>query len=375
MVSADSLISFWLKCARARSEVIKMALLWCDGFDHYGNGATGKSNMLEGPWADVPGSVLDTITNVNPRTGSNHLVSKFDAQLANQFRRVLGGTKTTVGCGMALYFTNLPTSNDLARLIQYRDAANVGLVTFLLQTTGTIRVTYPGGSYTTPTPVMVAESYQHFETFVTFSGTVGYIEARVNGVTVLSLADVNTGAAGCAQVAMLFNTSGVTNVNMKAYMDDLYCYDGTGSFNNSFLGDRRVITLKPNANTAEADWTPVGAATGYEAIDDVTPDGDTTYISSATVGDISEFQYENMPAGISNIAAVVAVNMSRKTDAGPTNMQVSAISGASVTDGADRPITERYTYWQDVFETDPASAAPFTPAEVDALKIRFNRTL
>lgn len=291
-------------------------------------------------------------------------------------RRVLGGTKTSVGVGFAVYFSNLPVVNSNANLVNYRDAANNILVRVILESTGTLTVTYPGGSYTTPAPVMVAESYQHFESFVSFSATVGYVEVRVNGVTVISLADVNTGAAGCAQVAMLHHTvgSGLPAVSLTADMDDLFCYDNTGSFNNSFLGDRRVITLKPNANTAEADWTPVGAATGYEAIDDVAPDGDTTYISSATVGDISEFQYENMPAGISNIAAVVAVNMSRKTDAGPTNMQVSAISGASVTDGIDRPITERYTYWQDVFETDPASAAPFTPAEVDALKIRFNRT-
>jgi hypothetical protein len=121
----------------------------------------------------------------------------------------------------------------------------------------------------------------------------------------------------------------------------------------------------------------VGAANGFDAIDQVTPDGDTTYITAGIPGSptpISEFGMENLPAGVSAISGVVLVNFSRKTEAGVANVQMSAISGASETAGTDQPMTEIYTYRQDVFETDPASAAPFTPAEVDALLIKADRT-
>lgn len=290
-------------------------------------------------------------------------------------RRVLGGDRGTVGIAAALYFSQMPINNDVTRLFEFRDAANAMLARLVLQTTGTLSVlTLGGGRYTTAVPVVVAEAYQHLEMMVHFHGTAGWFEVRVNGVTVLSVADINTGSTQCAQVAMLFNASSSIGSGLIADMDDLFCYDDTGSFNNTFIGDRRVITLFPDADTIEADWSVVGAADGFAAINQAAPDSDTTYISSTTPGEVSEFTLQNLPAGISNISAVVAVGMMRKTEAGVANVQMSAVSGAAETPGADRPVTERYTYWQDVFETDPASAAPFTPAEVDALRIKFERT-
>lgn len=352
-----------------------MALLWCDGFDHYGTGATGKSNMLEGPYAELGGNPSSTITTENLRTGSGNWRSSFSLSSNSILRRVLGGLRNTVGTGAAFYFSNMPVSNDATRLIDFRNDANASLIRLILQTTGTLKVEYPGGSFTTDAPVVVSESYQHIEMLCFRDPTNGSIEVRVNGVTVISLSSINTGSTPFAQMAYCYNPSPSGASSLTAHIDDLFCYDDTGSFNNSFIGDRRVITLFPTADTISADFTAVGSATGFGAINQTTPDGDTTYITSATVGDESEFEYANLPGGISTISAVVSVAMSRKTEAGPTNLEVAAVSGASVTPGADRPLTERYTYWQDVFETDPASAAPFTPAEVNAMKLRFKRTL
>jgi hypothetical protein len=216
---------------------------------------------------------------------------------------------------------------------------------------------------------------------VFFSQTVGTVEVRVNGVTVLSLTGADTVASAlveCSQVAFPMGPNvTAANPGVLGDLDDIFCYDDTGSFNNSFLGDRRVLTLFPDADTIQADWTPVGSGTGFGAIDEANPDGDTTYISAGVPGSptpTSEFGMENLPAGVSAISGVVLVNMSRKTEAGIANVQMSVISGASETAGTDQPMTEIYTYRQDVFETDPASAAPFTPSEVDALLIKADRT-
>ena len=358
-----------------------MALLWCDGFEHYG--VTG--NMTEGAWAQ--GDVNDTLSTVNPRTGT-HCIRDANGSRAGQFRRVLGGAKTTVGIGGAWYLQNLPTVNDRFCPYVFNDAANAPQITIVVQSTGTIAVKRGDRNGTqlgiTASPVVVAEAYQHIEALVFFSQTVGTVEVRVNGVTVLSLAGVDTVATSlveCSQVMFFSSASSGINTSTSAGMvdlDDVFCYDGTGSFNNTFIGDRRVLTLFPNANTAEADWTAVGAATGYECIDEASPDGDTTYISAGIPGSpatISEFGFQNLPAGISSISGVVIVEMARKTEAGPANTQWSIISGASETAGADKPMTEIYTYRQDVFETDPASAAPFTPSEVDGLLGKVERTM
>lgn len=358
-----------------------MALLWCDGFDHYGV----ISNLTEGVYAEVNSVTLMT---ANPRTGTHHL--RFGSSLTTSssiVRRVLGGAKTTVGIAGAFYFLTLPALNGRQKVFDFRDAANAIQVSIVVQSTGTISA-YRGNGVsgtllgTSASPVVTAETYQHIEAMVFFSQTVGTIEVRVNGVTVLSLSGidtVNSALVECSQVSIagVSGNSPSDGGGVQTDLEDIFCYDDTSSFNNTFIGDRRVLTLFPNANTAQADWTAVGAATGYECIDEATPDGDTTYITASPPGSpgaISEFGIQNLPAGVSAISAVVVVEMARKTEAGPANTQWSVISGASETAGVDKPMTEIYTYRQDVFQTDPASAAPFTPSEVDALLIKVERT-
>lgn len=359
-----------------------MALIWCDGFDHYGV----IGNLTEGVYAQVDAAAAQwSLSTLNPRTGSHAMRRSSISTGISLVRRVLGGSKTTVGIAAAFYFSQLPSVNDALCIYDFRDAANAIQISIVIQSTGTIQVRRgaTNGAFLglTANPVVTAESYQHIETIVFFSQTVGTVEVRVNGVTVISLSGidtVNTTNVECSQISFPCGPNiGTASTGTTTDVDDIFCYDNTGSFNNTFLGDRRVLTLFPNANTIQADWTPVGAATGFECIDEASPDGDTTYINATVPGSpgaISEFGIANLPAGISAVSAVVIVEMARKTEAGPANTQWSVISGVSETAGADKPMTEIYTYRQDVFETDPASAAPFTPSEVDGLLIKVERT-
>lgn len=354
-----------------------MALLWCDGFDHYG---TSTARMLDGAYAEVGTSV--SLVTTNPRTGTHHLrITGGSGQAATFCRRVLGGAKTTVGIGAVFYYTSLPSGNNCQRVFGFYDATNATQLAIVVQSTGTIEAWRgAAGSGTslgvTSSPVVVASAYQHIEAVVLFSQTVGTVEVRVNGVTVLSVSGVdtcNTALTECSQV-YIGGAGSATQTDSTHYIDDVFCYDNTSSYNNTFIGDRRVLTLFPDANTATADWTAVGAASGYLCIDEASPNDDTDYITAATVGLVSQFGLQNLPAGISVINAVVMVERARKTEAGTANTQVSVVSGASTSNGVDKALTEVYTYRQDVFQTDPASAAPFTPAEVDALQFKVART-
>jgi hypothetical protein len=351
-----------------------MALLWCDGFGHYGV----VGNMTNGVYAQVSAGV--TLSTVNPRTGT-YCIRQGGGTTASttDLRRVLGGAKTTVGIGGAFYWGALPTDNNTQRLFQFADAANNLQLSVISQSTGVIEVFRGNGSGTSlgasATPAVVANAYQHIECVAFFSQTVGTVEVRVNGVTVLSISGVDTCATALTECSQVYIGGGCGSTGFSTTdLDDIFCYDNTGSYNNTFIGDRRVLTLFPDANTATADWTAVGAASGYLCIDEATPNDDTDYITAATVGLVSQFGLQNLPAGISVVNAVVMVERARKTEAGTANTQVSIVSGASNTAGADKPLTEIYTYRQDVFQTDPATAAPFAPAAVDALQFKVART-
>lgn len=362
-----------------------MALIFCDGFDHYG---TDETNMTDGAYAEVDGSSSEwTLSSTNPRTGT-YSMRRGTSTTAKLVRRVLGGAKTTVGQAIGLYMSQLPIANDGYVIYDFRDAANVPQISIGVQSTGTIVVKrgyINSGTtlYTTPSPAVVAEAYQHVETWAYFHQTLGTVEVRVNGVTVVSLSNIDTVATSnveCSQVALCCNTNktvGGTTTDVISDVDDYFCCDDSGSYNNDFVGDRRVLTLMPNADTAQADWSLSTGVDGYALIDDVAPDDDSTYIytgAPGSPGPVSEFDLDDLPGGVASISGVVVVNRSRKTDAGIANLQLGVVSGSSEAIGSDRAITEAYTYYHDVVETDPDTAAPFTPTAVDALKIKIERT-
>ncbi len=360
-----------------------MALLFCDGFDHYG---LDETNMTDGAYAEVEvsGIAKFTLSTVNPRTGT-HALNKGTSTTWTAARRVLGGAKTTVGQAVAAYFDILPTGNRTYVLYDFRDTANTVQISVAIQSTGIIEIyrgTVTAGTSlgATAVPAVVAEAYQHIETLATFDDSVGAVEVRVNGVTVLSLTGVDTTESAnqeCSQVALVGGTNGTSTAQgARTDFDDYFCYDDTGAFNNTFIGDRRVLTLFPDADTAQADWPPL-AGSGFSNINDADPDDDTSYIeaaSGASPGLVSEFDMDDLPAGVSAISAVVLVNRMRKTDAGVANVQPSLVSGATEAAGTDHPLTEAYTYYHEVIEADPDTAAPFTPAAVDNAKLKVERT-
>lgn len=354
-----------------------MSLIFCDGFDHYG---LDEGNLTDGAYAqvDTPDIALST---ANPRTG-DHSMLFTEAGGPRRMRRVLGGAKTTVGLGAAFWFSELPASNDKITIFGFNDAANDPQIRIVLQSTGVIDVKRGALSQTSlgdsGAPVVVAEAYTHVEVMVTFSDTVGAVEVRVDGATVISLTDVDTVATALVESSqVILGQEGLLSGVAAMYMDDLFCYDDSGSFNNTFIGDRRVLTLFPDGDTSQADWSWNAGPTAYQAISEVAPDDDTTYIFANPGGSpapASEFEIADLPEGVSSISAVVVVNRMRKTDAGVANTQPSLVSATSETAGVDYALSEAYTYYHDVFEVDPDTSSPFTPAALNAARIKIERT-
>lgn len=357
-----------------------MALLWMDGFDHYGSTI---APMTDGAWAEVGAGY--SLSSSNPRTGAYGV--QRDGTSGGEARRILGGAKTTVGLGAAMHISALPSSNDRYVIFSFRDTNNDPQVQIVLESTGKVAA-YRGPAVgavllgVSASPVVVAAAYQHVEAKVAFSNSAGAVEVRVNGVTVLNLSSVDTVATAnveCSQVGMFHNFN--SNMSCTTSFDDVFAWDTSGAQNTDFLGDRRVRTFYPDGDTATAGWSPVGAATGYDCINDTSPDDDTTYISAAPlVGSpptelVSEFTLQDAPAGIGAIAAVQTYVRARKTQAGDANIEVGMVSGSSVSAGAGRAITEQYTYWMDVHELNPDTGTPWNEATLTASKVRITRTL
>jgi hypothetical protein len=82
-----------------------MALLWFDGFDHYG---LDTARMLEGPYNQVDAAF--TLSEVNPRTGARCLRRSSQSSDSKVVKKLPAG-HGTLGVGIAVHLSQLPSNS------------------------------------------------------------------------------------------------------------------------------------------------------------------------------------------------------------------------------------------------------------------------
>lgn len=346
-----------------------MSILFADDFKGYG---FSSGLMLNGLWGSMPASLIE-----DPDPNATGPVLCLSSAGFGPRRPFLQGSKTVVGVAFRLWLTGLPGGSG--QLCAMRDASNGFPCMLMLDATGAILVgrNRPvNGAIPiigqTATPVITANAWNHIEVKFTMSSPVGgAVEVRVNGVTVLSLVNVNTGANSAEQVSLESGEGQFTGACIK----DFVVWDNTGGQNTNFLGTVSVVGLVPTADVF-LNWTPSTGTTGFNLLDNSPPVDGTDYISAGFPAPAASiFELDNLPVNVSSVRALITQIRARKEDGGDGNIQASLISGTDTGNGADRPITTAFTYYEDVFEVDPHTAAPWTPGAVDLARFKINRTV
>jgi len=156
------------------------------------------------------------------------------------------------------------------------------------------------------------------------------------------------------------------------FYDDFYVCDATGSVNNNFLGDRRVITIFPNADTADEDFALSTGSDSFALLDDNGLDDDTTYVESATVTDRDLFDFESI-GSLANINGIQHTAIARKTDVTNFDMDLVTKSGGTTDVAASQTVgSTSYDSFFRIQEEDPDTTDPWTGSGVDAAQFGFD---
>jgi hypothetical protein len=115
------------------------------------------------------------------------------------------------------------------------------------------------------------------------------IEARINGSSFAS-GSVSVYGDKPGNIRIGIST---WNATADIYFDDIAVNDSSGSYQNSWPGEGKIIHLRPSVTGDNGDWT--GDNTD---IDEVTPDNDTTKIASNTTNHIEDVNIDNTPSGL-----------------------------------------------------------------------------
>lgn len=340
-----------------------------DNFNYYGG---SESYMDDGIYAEIqgPSSIV-----ADPDGVSTAKVLKMNWNNAYMWRRVLSAAHATAGIAQRTWLANIPAdANSAPNIMQWADGANTLIAALRVNPTGGFDF-YNGAVLvgSTAGPVISANGWYHIEAKLVCS-TLGAatFEARVEGVTVLSLNGFSTSAATCAQVR---GSSGHgSSAYTITYIKDLVIWDGSGTQNTDFLGSVLVYELLTTGDAAFA-WASTGA-NGYSVLANNPPQDGVAYISAANPPPAAAlFNLTDLPADVSSVKGLITRVRAAKSDGGDGQLQVSLKSGGLFDDGADRPITTAQTYWSDVSELDPATGAAWLPGAVNNAQLQVNRTL
>lgn len=358
-----------------------MAILFMDSFDSYkdpaanssGDRSAARALMLAGVYSELGSSTQMWISPTQSRTGAQSLV--FDAGGFNQpiIRKSLGVEAMTCGVAWAMYLGSLPSTTAIGPSLTWRSVANAVLARVSINTDGTISAYNAAGTLlATSTASVAPSSFNHLEAKVTISSTVGYIEVRLNGETILVVTDLNLGSVPCTQIAIAPHSGTGTPT---AYFDDLVIWDDTGTENNDFLGPVRVYTLFADGDLSPVDWAITGATTAHEAVDEVPPDDDTSYIQAGTLDDICQLTTPTLSEDVEVIAAVQISTYGKLSSGGVGSVKTTMINDGDETTGIDRPFTTAYTYRNDIFEIDPSTGLNWDKSGFEAAVIQLKRTI
>ena len=360
-----------------------MALRLIEGFDVYGTSTAGRGNMARNPAFPVVSSLCSprTVTTggIPARTGIGFMF--FGGDRAEALRINPGWSGNTVGVGAALHFTVLPASTGVTpRPFVFLTGAGAVVCALTLNLDGSLSVNTGVSTAAIGTSVAASvagvispASWKHVEVKLTV-GTVstGAVEVRVNGVTVINASGLNFGTVAPVFVANFYGSSNVTST-ADHRMEDLVCWDTTGSGVIDFYGDGYVQSMLPTANSA-VTWGVTGAASNVAAINPVAPDGATTTINATTAGLVDTYVLPDVSGSAVSIGGVQTTIDVSKTDAGAATMTHGILSGASVAASANTtPSTTTYGYLNAMHPVDPATGSAWGVAAVNAALLRVNR--
>ena len=333
-----------------------MALIWIEGFEHMAIlGQTVAQSALQRRYT---GSYFGISSTLVAAAGRFMGYSLHESSSGNTyFTLPVSGTKLTVGVALkgdpalGMHFINLYTNAGIIVRLAY------GVVT-----AGELTVINGSTNAATSSGAGISLSgWKYVEMQVNIGVSPWTITVRVGGVQVLS-ATIASGTSTFSNCG--FQIQGTT------YLDDIYVCDGTGTSNNTFLGDCYVATMLPSGDQS-VQWLKVGGgATNSSTLVTVAPDDDTSYVytSTSTYRDWYTV-YQLNP--FSGTVVGIQVNADARSDSGTSTYYKTLQSGSQTVQSSSTSLSSSASYSQTqwILTTDPNTSTAWTIAGLETMYV------
>lgn len=246
-----------------------------------------------------------------------------------------------------------------ALVVRFMDDATEQVSLWLLSD-GRLQVRQASTVLATGTARINSSVHRWVECYVAFHGSTGEIALDVDGADDIAYTtSLDTiGSANAFATAIRLGEGAASTSTVAFTIGEGYIVDTTGGVNDDFRGLVRIDAKVPTGTGTTDQWT-ANTGTTYGAVDDTTPDDDTTYLSTtAGSGELSSFATANMSGTIASIAFVVVKTRGKRTDAGAGAIQHYVKVAGDTDTGADKThAAGAYDYQATAFDVQPDASA------------------
>jgi hypothetical protein len=212
----------------------------------------------------------------------------------------------------------------------------------------------------TATLGLTPNTWYWLEFKVVTDNSTGSYELKIGGTTVLSGTGIDTQPAASAYHDNIYFKS-----TYPLSIDDLYICDGAGSINNDFLGNCRVLAIRPDGAGNSTQWTPKSGS-NYAAANEDIIDDDTSYIESDTTDKLDLYTYDDV-ADVGDIFGIQVNTCCKETDATNYSLKTTIRSNSTNYDDTAQVIgSVNYVNKKRIAEVDPATTVAWTITGLNA---------
>lgn len=355
-----------------------MTLKLIEGFDHFSSAALAA--LKSWTIADAGGVGTTTFTFGPTQAGRvNGYAVKIsydlNASSAATFQKSLPSSYTSLVEGFAFQLNGLPNLGQTFTLATLQ-AGVTQTCRVILNANGTISIKNSGGTtVATGTFVCTASTWIFVEVKLLVNGASGSVATQVNGAADIAATTGNFGSTAIDTVKFCPDNKSNTTVSQitTAIIDDIYVLDTSAPPHDDFLGDVHVETIYPISDGANTAWTPNSGTNHFDRVNEHTaapfPDGDTTYVSSATLNAKDSYGYSSLALLAGTVFAVQTNLFARKDDAAVRQLQAlvrSSVDSANHLSGSNFTLSTTYVDGTFIWETDPGDGGAWTIARVNA---------
>jgi hypothetical protein len=336
-------------------------LLFIDSFDHYSTAA-----HMNRKWTSSANAIITV-----GRHGNGINTSNMGAGVMS-FAKTFGPEYASLCMGMAYNMGSSSFAGQVMLLFNRRSVLNPLAIILEHVGDGRLNITFDGVTSPSTTTVLAENTWYYIELSVTLTkdGSNHVVVAYslyFNGSptpditgTLTGTGSVGTEVPGIASIQPECGNLGGTLI------DDLYVTDGEN------LGDVEIDALFPRLDGSSLVWTPSAAGTHFSLENEVDPDDFTTYVSSASIGDLDEYFMQTVGTGV--IKGAQMLWCGTKSNSGVGSVKGSILSGATqVLDSEFFPSYASWLYERIAYRKSPFTSSDWTAAELNAMQQGMQR--